>query len=73
MDFAKARGRREHLLDAHRRRRGRQAVERVIVIVEQISRRFIPRKNRADVIPQEGAPGLRRRPAPTNQYFATVA
>jgi hypothetical protein len=29
----------------------------------------ISRDDLADVIPQEGAPGLRRRPAPRNQVF----
>ena len=33
----------------------------------------ISRDDLADVIPQEGAPGLRRRPAPRTRYFATVA
>ena len=104
-------GSREHFLDSHRLRRGPQAVECVIAIVEQISRRLVPlkglakllcrpclrrmrgdrhvpdaspivgeecqdeqeavgrgrddeeigRDDLADVIPQEGAPGLRRR------------
>jgi len=50
-------GRREHFVDAHRRRSGPQAVERVIAIVEQISRRLVPRKGLAELL---GRP-LRRR------------
>jgi hypothetical protein len=43
-------GRREHFLDAHRRCRDPQAVERVIAIVEQIARRFVPRKGLAELL-----------------------
>jgi hypothetical protein len=57
MDFAKARGRREHFIDAHRLRRGLQAVERMIAIVEQIARRFVPRKGLAELL---GRPRRRR-------------
>ena len=48
-------GRRDHFLDAHRR--CPQAVERVIAIVEQISRRFVPRKGLAELL---GRPRRRR-------------
>jgi hypothetical protein len=50
-------GRREYFIDAHRRRRCPQAVERVIAIVEQISRRFVPRKGLAELL---GRPRRRR-------------
>src|SRR6202163_5060899 len=43
-------GGREHFLDAHRRRGGPQAVERMIAIVEQITRRFVPRKRLAGLL-----------------------
>jgi len=57
MDVAKARGEPWHFLDAHRRRGGPQAVERVIAIVEQISTRVVPRKGLAEWL---GRPSRRR-------------
>jgi hypothetical protein len=50
-------GRREHVLDAHCRRRGPQIVECVIAIVEQISRRLVPGKGLAKLL---GRPRCRR-------------
>jgi hypothetical protein len=50
-------GSREHFLDSHRVCRGPQTVERVIAIVEQISRRPVPRKGLAQLL---GRPRRRR-------------
>ena len=52
----RARGR-EHFLNPHRLRRGPQAVERVIAIVEQVARRLVPRKRLAQLL---GRPRRRR-------------
>ncbi len=48
---------REHFLNPHRLCGGPQAVERVIAIVDQISRRFVPRKRLAQLL---GRPRRRR-------------
>jgi hypothetical protein len=58
MDVAKgARGCREHVLDPNRRRRGPQAVECVIAIVDQISKRLVPRKRLAQLLGRPAAVG----------------
>ena len=48
---------REYFLTPHRRRRGSPAVERVIPIVDQVSRRLVPRKGLAKLL---GGPRRRR-------------
>ena len=50
-------GSREYFLDSHRLRGGLQAVERMIAIMEQLSRRLVPRKGLAQLL---GRPRGRR-------------
>src|SRR5438093_11511403 len=48
---------REQFVNAHRLRCGPEAVERVIAIVDQVSRRLVPRKGLAQLL---GRPSCRR-------------